>query len=80
MRTFDRYVLAILLRATGLVLLVLVGLGAFINFAGQVDDVGKGSFSLLDALTFVALKLPNQAYEMLPVATLMGALAGLGAL
>lgn len=80
MRTFDRYVLAIMLRATALVLLVLVGLSAFINFAGQVDDVGKGSYSLLDALTFVTLKIPNQAYEMLPIATLLGALTGLGAL
>ncbi|MFK8015616.1 MAG: LPS export ABC transporter permease LptG [Gammaproteobacteria bacterium] len=80
MKTIDRYLVMAMLSATGLIMLVLLGLGAFVNFAGQVDNVGEGSYTLFNALTFVALTLPQQAYEMLPIATLLGALLGLGAL
>lgn len=80
MRLIDRYLLGTMLASTGIILLVLLGLGAFVNFVGQVDNVGEGSYTLLGALTFVALNLPQQAYEMLPVAALLGALLGLGAL
>jgi lipopolysaccharide export system permease protein len=78
--TIDRYLATAMLGATGLIMLVLLGLAAFINFVGQVDNVGEGSYTLLNALGFVALNLPQQAYEMLPVAALLGALLGLGAL
>lgn len=80
MRIIDRYMLSVMLSSTALILLVLIGLGAFINFAGQVDNVGEGSYTLLGALTFVALNLPQQAYVMLPVAALLGTLLGLGGL
>lgn len=80
MNTIDRYLATAMLGATGLIMLVLLGLAAFINFVSQVDNVGEGSYTLLNALAFVALVMPQQAYEMLPVASLLGALLGLGAL
>lgn len=80
MKILDRYLMVTMLGATALVLLVLLGLAAFVNFAGQLDNVGEGSYTIFDALLYVALLLPQQAYEMLPVATLLGALMGLGAL
>ena len=80
MKIIDRYLLQAVVAATALVLAVLLGLGAFVNFAAQVGNVGSGSYSLLDALIFVALNLPTQAYEMLPIAALLGSLLGLGAL
>ncbi|MEO1574521.1 MAG: LPS export ABC transporter permease LptG, partial [Pseudomonadota bacterium] len=75
-----RYLVTTMLGATGLVLMVLLGLAAFVNFAGQLDNVGEGSYTIVDALIYVVLIIPQQAYEMLPVASLIGALLGLGAL
>ena len=59
---------------------LLLALDAFTALAGQIDDVGKGDYSLLSALEFVAWTLPRRAYELFPTAAVIGALAGLGAL
>jgi lipopolysaccharide export system permease protein len=80
MRVVDRYivqtVLAGVLMVTA-VLLVLVALFLFINEQGQV---GTGSYTSLRALRFVALNLPGQLFEFLPVGALIGGLLGLGSL
>ncbi|MEM7083633.1 MAG: LPS export ABC transporter permease LptG [Pseudomonadota bacterium] len=80
MTLIDRHLFVAIIQTTMLILGVLLALSTFVGFAGQVDNVGTGSYSLPDALTYVALTIPQQAYELLPVAALMGALLGLGAL
>jgi lipopolysaccharide export system permease protein len=69
-----------IMSMTGLVLGVLLGLFVFIEFVGELDDVGTGDYNILQALLFAVLKLPNMANIMLPMAVLMGALLGLGSL
>ncbi|MBT8143354.1 MAG: LptF/LptG family permease, partial [Gammaproteobacteria bacterium] len=78
MKQIDRYLLGGIVKGTGLVLLVLLALSSFIGFVGQVDDVGQGSYSTADAMVYVLLTLPLIAYQMAPIATLLGALLGLG--
>ena len=80
MNIIDKYVFVAVVQTTFLILAVLLSLGAFVGFAGQVDNVGTGSYALPDALAYVALTLPQQAYDMMPVAALLGALLGLGTL
>jgi lipopolysaccharide export system permease protein len=63
---------------TALVLLVLLVLSGLYLFTGQQDDIGVGSYSMLDALAFVALNTPKSAFDMLPIAALIGALLALG--
>ena len=80
MRVIDRYIVRTVLAAVVMVtavLLVLVGLFLFINEQGQV---GTGDYTSLKALRFVALNLPGQLFEFLPVGALIGSLMGLGAL
>ncbi|MBA3562939.1 MAG: LPS export ABC transporter permease LptG [Gammaproteobacteria bacterium] len=76
----DRYLLRAILATTGLVLFVLLALGGFIDFIAQLDGVGTGTFGVREAIFFVLLRLPQSAFEMLPIAALLGALMGLGAL
>ena len=76
----DRYLGAVMLRYTALALLALLGLFAFANFLEQLGDLGSGDYGALDALAFVALSLPRIAYELLPLAALLGALIGLSLL
>ncbi|MDH3646179.1 MAG: LPS export ABC transporter permease LptG [Gammaproteobacteria bacterium] len=78
MTLLDRYILAGVLRGTVLVLTVLLVLNAFVSFIGQVDNVGQGTYTTADAVAFVLLTLPSMAYQLLPIATLLGALLGLG--
>ena len=64
----------------GAVLFVLVGflaLFAFFDFIGEVEDVGRGGYKLQHALTFVLLTLPSHAYELMPIAALIGAIYAL---
>jgi lipopolysaccharide export system permease protein len=80
MRVIDRYIIRTVLAGVLMVtsvLLVLVGLFLFINEQGQV---GTGEYTSLKALRFVALNLPAQLFEFLPVGALIGGLMGLGAL
>lgn len=78
MSILDRYLLRATITPILLVLSVLVGLSAFIEFVGQMDDVGQGNYRLVDAIAYVALRIPRAAFEMLPAAALLGALLGLG--
>lgn len=80
MRILRGYLFLTIISTTGLVLAVLLSLGAFIEFVGQLDDIGVGNYGLLNALGWVVLQMPNIVAQMLPIATLLGALLGLGTL
>ncbi len=76
----DRYLFIALLRGGSPVLLGLLGLFGFIELAEQLEDVGKGTFSSLDALRIVAFSLPRIGIDLLPVTCLLGTVVGLSAL
>ncbi|MEO0421495.1 MAG: LPS export ABC transporter permease LptG [Pseudomonadota bacterium] len=78
MSLIDRYIARAVLTGTALVLAALVALRAFVGVLRQLENVGTGSYGMLEALTFVVTSLPRHAYEFLPIATLLGALLGLG--
>ena len=79
-RILRGYLFRTILGTTGLVLAVLLSLGAFIEFVGQLDDIGVGEYGLLDALGWVLLQMPTIVAQLLPIAALLGALLGLGSL
>jgi lipopolysaccharide export system permease protein len=60
--------------------LILVGVQTFILFVNQLSDLGKADYDLMQAAIFVLLQLPYQVYILFPMASLMGALIGLGVL
>ncbi|MEZ5459904.1 MAG: LPS export ABC transporter permease LptG [Steroidobacteraceae bacterium] len=76
----DRYILRAIFGSVAMVLVVLVTLGGLFLFLSQQDDIGTGSFDTADALWFVLLNLPQQVWEFLPIAGLIGTLTGLGML
>lgn len=78
MRLLDRYLGGAVVSGSFIVLLALTALGAFFNLIGEADAIGQGEYGLLDALLYVVLSMPRQAYEMFPVAVLLGAMLGLG--
>ena len=78
MSTLGNYVIRTVLGYTGLVMLMLLALGALFLFIGQQDDIGTGGYTALAAAKFVALNLPSYLFDLLPVGALIGALLGLG--
>jgi lipopolysaccharide export system permease protein len=80
MRLLDRYLIRNILASVALVMSVLMVLAALFMFIEQQGDIGVGSYTTLQAFWFVALNLPQQAYDFMPVGALIGSLVGLGAL
>ena len=73
----SQYLMRTILTSTALVLIVLLALAGLFEFIAQLDDV-EGDYMTPQVLLFVALRLPNLAFEMLPVSALIGSLLGLG--
>ncbi len=74
----SRYVMRNVLGYTVLVLAVLLILIGLYLFLDQTDELGVGRYGVFDALVVVACRLPLQAFTLLPIAALMGALLALG--
>jgi lipopolysaccharide export system permease protein len=74
----DRYLYRTVLVYTCMAMGVLLTLGALFLFISQQSDIGVGSYSAGDAFLFTMLNLPQQAFELLPIGALIGALMGLG--
>ncbi len=80
MNTLDAYIRRAVLFGTSMVLLVLLPLVGFLILPDELDNVGTGRYSLGDAFTFIALSLPAYAYQIFPIAAMIGSLQGLGIL
>ncbi|HEY5719645.1 MAG TPA: LPS export ABC transporter permease LptG [Gammaproteobacteria bacterium] len=78
MRTLDRYLATEVLRAALLAAVALTALDAFFGLVGELEDLGRHTYGLGTALTYVALTLPRRLFQMLPSAALIGALVALG--
>ena len=76
----DRYIMTQFVTGIIPALFLLLALFSFMALAEELEDVGKGSFTLTDALMVVFLTSPKRIVELLPVATLLGGLIGLGAM
>lgn len=77
MKLIDKYIAKTVMSAVGLVTLMLAGLQIFILFVGQLDDLGKGGYGIVQAAGFVMMQLPYQIYLFFPMASLLGCLVGL---
>jgi lipopolysaccharide export system permease protein len=78
MNILDRYLYRTVLLYTLGAMMVLLALGGLILFISQQSDVGVGTYSAADAFLFTLLNLPQQAFELLPIGAMIGALMGLG--
>ncbi|MFQ5633926.1 MAG: LPS export ABC transporter permease LptG [Gammaproteobacteria bacterium] len=79
MGILSAYLLRTILKSTLLVLGVLLALAGLFEFISELDNK-MGDYGVAQALLFSLLRFPQLAFEMLPVATLIGALLGLGGL
>lgn len=73
------YLMRAILTSTLLVMLVLLALAGLFEFIGQLDSI-QGNYAVPQALLYAVLRLPQLSFEMLPIASLIGSLLGLGSL
>jgi lipopolysaccharide export system permease protein len=80
MNILDRYLARTIIGGTLMVLFVLVAISAFMKFVGEGNAIGRGEYTLGVATVHVLASTPQIAYEMFPMAVLLGTLLGLGQL
>lgn len=75
MRTIGRLIYREVLRAVGFVTLAFLLLFFFFDMVDQLGDVqehAERGYTLGHALVYVALRMPNHLYELLPITVLIG--------
>ena len=63
-----------------MIMLGLISLFAFFDFIQEIGDLGKGSYGILQAITYVILRIPGHIYEVVTLAVLRGARYTMGQL
>lgn len=76
----QRYLAREILLAVSLVLAALLVLYTSFDFINEMNDVGKNGYRLEQAALFVLLQVPARAYELLPIAALIGTIYALSQL
>ncbi len=79
-KIIDLYIARTLFGSIAVTLSVLIGLSALIKFVEQLRRVGQGDYDMTLAGLYVLLSLPREVELFLPMATLLGALIGMGLL
>ncbi len=80
MKIIDRYIVVILLKTVLTALFVLLALFAFLSLIDQLEETGRGNYGVIQAIQYVILTIPRMAYELLPIAAVIGSMATLGVL
>lgn len=80
MMLIDRYIVRSIAWSSVFVTLILLTLFVFIDFIGELGDVGKGDYGVVQSLVYVVLTLPELLYQLFPVLALLGTLVGLALL
>lgn len=76
----NRYILKQVHLGTLLTLMVLVSLSLFFVFIAELEDIGKGYYTTLHAIEYVALLFPGRVVEFMPLAIMLGTILSLGSL
>ncbi len=77
MKLLGRYLAREIYISVGLVFAALLMLFALLDLINQLNEMGRGNYSLGYVLLYVLLTLPGHIYELFPVAVLIGAIFAL---
>jgi len=77
MRTLERYLARQIYAAVAFVFFGFLALFAFFDLIGELSDLGRGEYQLSQIFAYVALAAPTHAYELFPIAVLIGTLYAL---
>ena len=78
MKIRDRYITKTLLSYTIIVFVVWTSVYSFFNFLAELNSVGKDGYTILSALTYIFLQLPEVAYKQASPIILLGCILGMG--
>lgn len=78
MKLLDRYIGKVIASSILLVAAILIAAFTFFEFIDELDNIGLGNYGISQIAEFSLLRAPSLAYEIFPIAALVGSLIGLG--
>jgi len=75
-----RYISTLVIKNGLFALTLLLVLFSILGLVDILEDVGKGSFTVVNAVSVILLEVPNRVLELLPISVLLGCVMGLGTL
>ncbi|QMT31634.1 LPS export ABC transporter permease LptG [Alysiella filiformis] len=80
MKLITRYLITRLSVMSLYALLSILALYSFIDFLSEVGNIGEGNYTIWTALQYMFMQMPARAYQLMPLATLIGGLVALSQL
>lgn len=80
MNLLTRYLISRLVLMSFYALISILALYSFIDFLSEVSNIGKGSYTSWTAIQYMLMQMPARAYQLMPLATLLGGLVALSQL
>lgn len=80
MKILQKYVTVNLVTVTLVALFGLVSLFSFFTAIDELADTGRGNYTVTEAMLYVLLTTPKLAYELFPIAAVIGSMVTLGML
>ena len=78
MKIKDRYIAKTLLTYSLVVMLVWLSIYGFFNFLAELNNVGTSDYTILEALKYIILQMPEVAYDQISPVILLGCVLGMG--
>lgn len=75
-----RYIAKTVMVSTALVAAVIISVLFVITLLGELKDIGQGDYGVVQAFSYVLLRLPNDIYQFSPMLILIGSIVGLSIL
>lgn len=78
MNILDRYIGQSVITGVATVLTILIVLYELFAFAGETNQIGRADYTVLAAMQYSLLRIPQHIYELFPISMLLGSMLGLG--
>ena len=78
MKIRERYIRKILTNFTLVVLVIWLGVYSFFNFLSEMSSIGQVNYTILEAIRYIALQIPEVAYKHASPVILLGCVLGMG--
>jgi lipopolysaccharide export system permease protein len=72
MKVLQRYLAGEIIKSVLFVLIAFLSLFAFFDLINELQSIGRGGYKLQHAFLYVFLGMPGYAYELIPIAALIG--------
>jgi len=77
MKLIYRYIISALTQSTLFTLAALLGLYGFFDIIHEVPELNQGNYTIGKMLGYIALQAPGHAYELMPLAVLIGGMVAM---